>query len=705
MDEKQARERISKLRNWLLDWNKKYFAGEASLDISEGARDQLKRELEDLEKEFPQFVTTDSPTQRVGAPLAGRLPKIAHKTRKMSLADVFSSAELSEWAERVQKFVPNEVVEYFCELKIDGLNVSVWYEQGEFARALTRGDGVIGEDITHTIRTVVNLPLRLTEKIDLEVSGEVFLLKKDFEKINAEIRAKNLALKKAEKKELSEFANPRNAAAGSVRQLDPVIAASRNLQIFFYTLGQNSLAKSPQKQSEVLELFAKLGLPVSKYHALVTEISAVEKLFQKWGSEREKLPFDIDGVVVKVNSLEQQARMGATAKTPRGMIALKFPAAQVSTVVENIQIQVGRTGALTPVALLRPVAVAGSIVARATLHNFDEIEKKDIRVGDTVVIQKAGDVIPEVVSVIQELRPAHSHKIARPKICPVCGSSVVKTEGEVALRCPNPNCGAIHFEKFRHFVAKAALDIDGLGEKVLAELLDQNLIEDTADLFLLTKDELLALPLFQEKRADNLILALEKAKKVQLAKLLFGLGIRFVGEVAAAEVAADFESQMQSIPLTPQISGGLTQGISGGLTQKENLTNFATWAKSKTLESWSEIEGVGEKVAESLAEWFADAENPQLLAKLEKVGVEIIHEEKAPQKLGGKTFVVTGSLENFSRQGIKDTIKKFGGKVASAISAKTDFLIAGESAGSKLKKASELGIKVLSEAEFQKMLD
>lgn len=687
MDEKQAQERTKKLKSWLLDWNKKYFAGEPT-EISESARDRLKRELEELEKEFPQFATPDSPTQRVGAPLAGRLPKITHKTRKMSLADVFSSTELSEWAERVQKFVPNEVIEYFCELKIDGLNVSVWYEQGEFARALTRGDGVIGEDITHTIRTVVNLPLRLTEKIDLEVSGEVFLLKKDFEKINAEIRTKNLALKKAEKKELSEFANPRNAAAGSVRQLDPMIAASRNLQIFFYTLGQNSLAKSPQKQSEVLELFAKLGLPVSKYHALVSEISAVEKLFQKWGSEREKLPFDIDGVVVKVNSLEQQARMGATAKTPRGMIALKFPAAQVSTVVENIQIQVGRTGALTPVALLRPVAVAGSLVARATLHNFDEIEKKDIRVGDTVVIQKAGDVIPEVVSVIQELRPAHSHKITRPKICPVCGSPVQKTEGEVALRCPNPDCGAIHFQQLGHFVAKAALDIDGLGEKVLAELLDQNLIEDTADLFLLTKDELLALPLFQEKRADNLLAAIQKAKKVQLAKLLFGLGIRFVGEVAAAAVAAEYEAW------------SMEHG-----TQKLTLTGFLKWAQERKIGEWSEIEGVGEKVAESLAEWFADAENLQLLAKLEKVGIEIIHEEKAPQKLGGKTFVVTGSLENFSRQGIKDTIKKFGGKVASAISAKTDFLIAGESAGSKLKKAGELGIQVLSEAEFQKLLD
>ncbi|MFH0776431.1 MAG: NAD-dependent DNA ligase LigA [Patescibacteria group bacterium] len=682
MDKKQAQERILKLRKWLQDWNKKYFAGEASLAISEGARDQLKRELEELERVFPELITPDSPTQRVGAPLSGKLPKVAHKTRKMSLADVFTIEELREWAERAQKFVPNEQIEYFAELKIDGLNVAVWYEKGKFVRALTRGDGVIGEDISHSIRTIKNLPLELPEKIDLEISGEVFLAKKDFAEINSEILAKNIQLKKAEKKELSAFANPRNAAAGSVRQLDPSVAASRNLQIFFYTLGQNSIPHPPQKQSEVLEFFAKMGLPVSQFHKATHEVSAIEKLFQKWGSERESLPFDIDGVVVKVNSLEQQARMGATAKTPRGMIAFKFPAEQVSTLIEDIQIQVGRTGALTPVAILRPVAVAGSIVSRATLHNFDEIEKKDVRVGDTVVIQKAGDIIPEVVSVIHELRPSHSQKIARPKNCPVCHSKVQKTEGEVALRCPNPHCGAIHFEKFLHFVAKAALDVDGLGEKVIAELLDQNLIEDVADLFLLQKDELLALPLFQEKRADNLLAALEKAKKTRLEKLLFGLGIRFVGEVAAGDIAREFEN-----------SGG------------KNLSEFVEFAKNKKVEEWSEIEGVGEKVAESLTDWFADTENLKLLEKLEKIGLEIIFEKRAPQKLSGKTFVVTGTLENFSRQGIKDTIKKFGGKVASSISAKTDFLVAGENAGSKLKKSEELGIKVLSESEFQRLLD
>ena len=682
MDKKQVSERIKKLRGFLKKWNAEYFSGSGENEISESARDRLKRELEELEQKFPEFATGDSPTRRIGAPISGKLPKIVHKTRKMSLGDVFTIDELREWGKRVQKFVPGESLEYFAELKIDGLNVAAWYENGKFARAITRGDGSVGEDITHAIRTISNLPLELPEKIDLEISGEVFLAKKDFELINKNIRQKNVELRRRGNKEISEFANPRNAAAGSVRQLDPSVAASRNLQIFFYTLGQNSIQNPPRKQSKVLEFFTKMGLSISKFHEKVSEISAIGKLFEEWGSEREKLPFDIDGIVVKINSLEQQSKMGATAKSPRGMIALKFPAEQVSTVVENLEIQVGRTGALTPVAILRPVAVAGSTVSRATLHNFDEIEKKDVRVGDTVVIQKAGDIIPEVISVIRELRPENSAKISRPKKCPVCGSAVREISGEVALRCPNSKCGAIHFEKFRHFVSKSALDIDGLGEKVIAELLDKKLVEDVADLFSLQKNELLALPLFQKKRADNLIFALAEAKKCRLEKLLFGFGIRFAGEVAASEIAREFGN------------------LGGG-----NLSDFVEFAKNKNFDGWAEVEGVGEKVAESLFEWFADSQNLELLQKLKKAGVELVVEKFAPQKLSGKIFVVTGTLQNFSRVGAKDAIKKFGGKVASSISAKTDFLVAGENAGSKLKKAGEAGIKVLSEFDFQKMLD
>ncbi len=688
MKQEKAKERIEKLKKWLKEWNQKYFSEGGETEVSEGARDQIKRELEELEKEFPEFITPDSPTQRVGAPLSGKLPKVAHKSRKMSLGDVFSIEELQEWGERIRKFIPLQKPEYFCELKIDGLNVALWYENGNFVRAITRGDGVVGEDITHAIRTIDSIPMQLSESVTLEVSGEVFMPKAAFRALNSKLRTKNEKLKKQGKRLLNEFANPRNAAAGSVRQLDPKIAASRELAMFFYTLGVNNLQNPPKTQAEILERLKKLGLPVSPYHQLIQEIPEIAKLFKKWGDKRDKLAFDIDGVVVKVNSVSQLARMGSTAKSPRGMIAFKFPAEQVSTVIEDIEVQVGRTGVLTPVAILRPVGVAGSTVARATLHNFEEMERKDVRVGDTVVIQKAGDIIPEVVEVIKDLRSGKEEKISIPIHCPVCDSKVEKVEGEVALRCVNSKCGAIHQEMLEHFVSKSALDIDGLGSKVIEVLIENNLVEDVADLFTLTKNELLALPLFKDQRTDNLLSSLQEAKKVKLAHLIFGLGIRFVGEVSAA----DIEKEFQHSSLTPQISGGLT------------LAWFVKWASVKTAEEWSEIEGVGEKVAESLREWFDDESNLKLLAKLEKVGVELIHEKTAPQKLNGKVFVATGTLENYSRQGIKDTIKKFGGKVSGSVSVKTDFLVAGENAGSKLKKAKELDVKILSESEFEKLL-
>lgn len=686
MDKRQASDRISKLKKWLKEWNQEYFSGSNNPTVSEEARNNLKRELEDLENQFPEFITPDSPTQRVGIPLSGKLPKVSHKSRKMSLGDVFTFAELQEWEERILKFIPNEKVEYFCELKIDGLNVALWYEKGEFIRALTRGDGVMGEDITHTIRTISSIPLRLKQAISCEVSGEVFMPKAAFLRLNKELEKQNKELQKAGKKEIQLFANPRNAAAGSVRQLNPEIAASRELAMFFYAMGEfraeATKVSQPKTQQELLQLMEDLGLPVSSYHKLVSNLQDAEKLYKTWEKQREELPFDIDGVVVKVNDFSQQTRMGNTAKSPRGMIAYKFPAAQVSTVVEAIEIQVGRTGVLTPVAHLRPVAVAGSIVSRATLHNADEIARKDVRVGDTVIIQKAGDIIPEVVSVIHELREKHSHKFVFPTHCPVCNSLAMKTEGEVALRCSNPNCAAIHQENFIHFVSKAALDIDGLGEKVIEALLEANLIEDAADIFTLTEGDLRQLPLFKEKRVENLLIAIQKAKQVKLARLIFGLGIRFVGEVSAGDIAKEFQSHSKHF----------------------TLSEFLEFAKAKTTEEWSEIEGIGEKVAESLVEWFHSKANQDLLKKLENVGVTLIPEEIAIQKLGGKIFVVTGSLEKYSRQGIKDMIKKYGGKVASAISSNTDFLIAGEAAGSKLKKAEELNVKIISESEFEKLL-
>jgi DNA ligase (NAD+) len=682
VDKKQAQERIAKLKQWLTDWNQQYFGVENQAEVSEGARDQLKKELIELETQFPEFRMPDSPTQRVGAPLSGKLPKVTHKTRKMSLADVFTEQELADWEERIQKLVPGEKVEYLCELKIDGLNVALWYEKGIFQKAVTRGDGVVGEDITHTIRTIPAIPLTLTESVTIEVSGEVFMPRAAFQSLNEGLRIKNKELSTAGKKEVELFANPRNAAAGSVRQLDPSIAAERELAMFFYALGEHDLAASPQTQSEVLEYLEKLGLPVSPYREITANPAAVLQLAERWKDQRDSLSFDVDGVVVKVNSLVQQERMGATAKCPRGMIAYKFPAEQTSTVVEDIQIQVGRTGALTPVAHLRPVLVAGSTVSRATLHNADEIAKKDVRIGDTVILQKAGDIIPEVVSVITELRTGSEKKFVFPTKCPVCDTPAVRAEGEVAYRCPNSQCGAIHQEMFEHFISKGALDIDGLGPKVIETLIEASLIEDVADLFTLAEGDLLELPLFQDRRATNLLLALEQAKTVPLARLIFGLGIRFVGEVAATDVAEEYRIQ----------------------NTEYSLAGFIHWAQDLQLEGWAEIDGVGEKVAKSLFDWLHDSHNLELLAKLEKVGVTLKKEERAAQRLDGLTFVVTGTLEKYSRQGIKDTIKKYGGKVSGSISAQTDYLVAGASAGSKLKKAEELGVKVLSEVEFEQLL-
>lgn len=675
MDIKQAGLRIKKLREQIKKLNYQYFVLNKS-EVPESVRDSLKKELKELEARFPQFVTADSPTQRVGSVLSGKFSKVNHLTPKKSLDDVFTEEEIRDWETRIQKFAPRAHIHYICELKIDGLNITLHYKKGKFICSLTRGDGITGEDVTHTVKTIEAVPLELREPVNLEVSGEVYISKKSFEKMNEEQKKAGEEL----------FANPRNAAAGTVRQLDPSVAAKRDLSVFFYELGANSLEPLPVSQEDVLKTLQHLGLPVMKSFRVFKTIDEVIEFCKSMPAKREKLPYEIDGVVVKVNQKDLQARMGFTAKTPRWAVAYKFPAAQVSTRVEDIIVQVGRTGALTPVAVLKPVFVAGSVVSRATLHNEDELQKKDVRIGDTVIIQKAGDVIPEVVSVLKKFRTGHEKKFHFPAVCPVCGGKVKKPEGEAITRCTNSGCFAKEREGLIHFVSKHAFDIDGLGEKVVLQLIDSGLIADAADIFTLIKEDFLQLSLFKEKRAGNLISSIERSRTVSLSRFLFALGIRHIGEGMSQDLAKFIASHLKK-----------TSGIKPG--------EIFCMLQKISQEEINRIEGFGGIVTKSVYEYFHDKKTERLFEKLTKVGINIFSDvSRKKTALSGKKIVVTGSLTSLSREQAKDAIKKAGAISQSDISIKTDFLICGESPGSKLKRAKELGVKVISEKEFLELL-
>ncbi|MBI2634213.1 NAD-dependent DNA ligase LigA [Candidatus Peregrinibacteria bacterium] len=692
MEAKEAKIRIEKLKEKINDLNYKYFVLDQT-EVEESVRDSLKRELIELEEKFPQFISHDSPTQRVGSVLSGKFKKVAHRTPKKSLSDVFSTEELMQWHERISKMVP-EKIEFVCELKIDGLNITIQYEKGIFMRALTRGDGVTGEDVTHNVRTIESIPLKLKEEVDLEVSGEVYMPKKSFEKLEG-------------------FANPRNAAAGTIRQLDPKIVAGRNLDAFFYHIDRNTL-HGIKSQEEVLESLQRLGLKVCRYYEKFSTISDVIKFCDQWSAKRAKLPYEIDGIVVKVNDLGQQHRMGFTAKAPRHAVAYKFPAQQVTSKILDIILQVGRTGAITPVAVMTPTLVAGSTVSRATLHNEDEIHKKDIRIGDTVIIQKAGDVIPEVVEALKDLRTGKEKKFHFPKKCPVCGSEIRRNEGEAAYYCSNKNCYGIEKEHIAHFVSKKAFDIDGLGEKIVIQLIDAGLIGDPADIFLLKESDFLSLDLFKEKRAGNLLQSIENAKNINLDRFIYALGIRHIGEQSSYDFAkyiighchselepcppADFrEAKIPSLPLChPELVSG---------SPLFTIPDLIATVKAFSIEEITNIDGVGDKVANAIYDWFNNDKNIELLEKLYRVGVGLqIGHLHSTGKLAGKNFVITGTLSALTREQAKDIIKREGGKVHSSITKDTDYLIAGESPGSKLTKAEELGIKVISEGEFRGMV-
>ncbi len=721
MTKDEAKERINALKEQIRKLNYDYFVLNKST-VSEAVRDSLKRELLELEKTYPDLVTPDSPTQRVGSVLSEKFEKVTHRTKKWSLFDAFNATDLEEWDERVKKQLrmgDAESVEYVCELKIDGLNVTLWYEKGLLVKALTRGDGAMGEDITHTVRTIESIPLKLNEEVTVEVGGEVFMPLNSFEKFSG------------------EFANPRNAAAGSVRQLDPKIAARRELDMFFYSLdflvgGEKEKVMQSQKsmrdtQEGVLDMLSHLGLKTEKHRTVLKDIKEVIAFCEEWHKKRDHLPYEIDGIVVKVNSMESQKILGFTGKAPRYAMAYKFPALQATAQVKDIIIQVGRTGALTPVALLTPTLVAGSTVARATLHNEDEIIRKDVRVGDTVILQKAGDVIPEVVEVIKNMRPETTHPFQFPKTCPVCDTPVVKPEGEAITRCPNKVCNAVRYEGLLHAVSKDGFDIEGLGDKVMEQLIETGLVSEIADIFKLTKDDLMTLDFFKDKRSENLIDSIAQRKCIPLNRFLFALGIRYVGEQTAVDLARFLMSKFfdqgmhlmeaemaktelkirDQISLFDTVSGDRESLGSASRVEYMEPVVIAELFHAFPYEELENLDGMGEKVAHTVYDWFTSAHAKRILDELTHAGICVLplKETLKADVFKGAHVVITGSLSTMTRDQAKEKVKQYGGKVQSALSATTDYLLHGEEPGSKLEKAKEAGTKLLTEQEFLEMIN
>lgn len=635
-------------------------------ELTDSEFDKLLRRLIDIETAYPSLITPDSPSQRVGGAPAEGFERVAHLTPMLSLGNTFSGAELKAFDARVRSGLASDDVEYVVELKIDGLAMNLVYENGRMVRGATRGDGTYGEDVSTNIRTIRSVPLVLHETDGmpplLEVRGEVYLPRREFDRLNKlrEVAGEPL------------MANPRNAAAGSIRQLDPKITAERGLDIFMHGLGTEE-GLGVTTHSAMLEKLQKLGFKINPNYRLFTSIDEVIEYCESWSEKRVDLPYDIDGLVIKVNKLSSQRALGSTAKDPRWAIAYKFPAEQAATIVEDIFVRVGRTGVLTPTAILRPVRLAGTTVSRATLHNADFIKEKDIRIGDTVIVHKAGEIIPEVVSVVTNRRTDSAQPFIMPASCPECGKPIVREPGEVAHKCVNVRCPALLREGLIHFVSRDAMNIDGLGPAVIVSLLDAGLVKDAADLYTLKPEDLAALERMGEKSAKNLVDAIDASKQAGLSRALFGLGIRYVGAKASALLAQRY--------------GDIDKVAATGV---EELVT---------------IDEIGPRIAESVASYFADPDNLAYIEKLKAVGVKLTEERQTPvsQELAGKTFVLTGTL-SMPRKEAESLIAAGGGKVSSSVSKKTSYVVAGEEAGSKLDKANELGIPVLSEEEFRKLV-
>lgn len=667
MDLQLAEKKVKDLHNLLNQYNYEYHVLDQP-SVPDAEYDRLMRELIELEEQFPELKTEDSPTQRVGGEILDMFEKVEHQSQMLSLGNAFNEQDLRDFDRRVRQGA-GENVSYVCELKIDGLAVSLRYEDGLFILGATRGDGSIGENITANLKTIRSIPLRLKENVTMEVRGEAFMPRRSFEKLN----------KAKEENGEEPFANPRNAAAGSLRQLDPRLAAKRNLDIFVYGIA-NAGNTGIVSHSEGLDFLDSLGFKTNKERKRCESIEEVIEYVQGWTHKRPDLSYDIDGIVIKVDSLEEQEQLGATAKSPRWAIAYKFPAEEVVTTLRDIELSVGRTGVVTPTALLEPVRVAGTTVQRASLHNEDLIREKDIKIGDRVVVKKAGDIIPEVVNVLADRRTGEEQDFNMPTHCPECESELVRLDGEVALRCINPKCPAQIREGLIHFVSRNAMNIDGLGEKVISQLFAENLIKDVADIYKLTYEQLIQLERMGEKSVNNLLQAIQNSKGNSLEKLLFGLGIRHVGAKAAKTLAQEF-SHMEALEKA----------------SRDDLTA---------------INEIGEKMADSIVSFFEQEEAHELIAELKAAGVnmayngpKLVSAESSDSFFAGKTVVLTGKLEIMSRNEAKDKIEALGGKVSGSVSKKTDVVIAGEEAGSKLTKAQELGVEVWNEERLVEELN
>jgi len=687
MNKEEARGRIGKLKN-LINYQRYLYHVLDREEISQPALDSLKKELFDLEKIYPEFITADSPTQRVGGKALTKFEKVRHPKPMLSFNDAFSWEDMEDWLERNSKLLTKEEISklnYYCEPKLDGLAIELIYENGIFRTGSTRGDGIFGENVTQNLKTIESVPLKLREMEDISkdlereglkeiaknikenglkevvVRGEAVITKKTFELVN----------KEQTKRRLTPFANPRNLAAGSIRQLDPKITVQRKLDVTAYDLISDFGQRTHAEEHKIL---AALGFKTNnKFSKYCEDLTEVFDFHQFWQKNRDKLPYEIDGIVVTVNNNKIFEKLGIVGKAPRAAIAYKFPLKEATTTVLDILIQVGRTGAITPVAYLKPVKIGGVTISRATLHNEDEIKRLGLKIGDTVVVGRAGDVIPDIVKVLPELRTGKEKEFHLPKRCPACGTKLVKPEGEVVWRCPNRKCFAKMRRYFYHFVSKGAFNIVGLGHKIIDRLIDANLISDPADLFKLEVGDILSLERFAEKSAKNLIKAVQSKKQITLSRFIYALGIRNVGKETAKDLSE----------------------------------NFQTLEKLKTaaLEELQKIENIGPVVAKSIFDWLSLKRNLEFLKKMEKDGIEIIMEKKIKhQPLKGKTFVLTGTLKTITRQDAKEKIRSLGGEISESVSKKTDFVVVGEEPGSKFKIAKELGLKIISEKDFLQML-